>query len=124
MASPMLRVLRRPSGRHFIVDGLQVYAESDSGRIRRSDLMLEPIEGVDRETLVNVAKYFRDLYDAPYHGAPYVNDPALICAGPLNKVEAQQFHDDPRGSAVGAYRFRATPGLLRSRHSGRPDHDR
>lgn len=59
MSSPMLRILHRPSGRHFIVDGREVYAESGSSRrIRRCDRVLEPIDGVDVETLVKVAEYF------------------------------------------------------------------
>jgi patatin-like phospholipase/caleosin-related protein len=97
MRPPALRLFHGDTNRHFIVAGGDVYADRDRiRRIRRSDRMLEPLDGVTREEVLAAAAYFTNLYELPVEGTASINR-SIRSAGLLNRREIDQLENDPAG---------------------------
>jgi hypothetical protein len=86
-----IRLHHKATGRSFIVDGKDVYADkSGDGKITRADKVTGEIEGVKVDELLKAATYFDDVFENPHPGSRS-EDGSIVSGGRLNAAEVKRF---------------------------------
>lgn len=92
-----IRVHHLESDQYFIVDGEDVYGDSNQdGRISKDDKLSDNSLGVKLNSIRDAGKYIQDTFAVPYPGSRN-QDGSIVSAGPLNDVEAKNFKEDTAG---------------------------
>ncbi len=92
-----IRVHHLESDQYFIVDGEDVYGDSNQdGRISKDDKLSDNSLGVKLNSIRDAGKYIQDTFAVPYPGSRN-QDGSIVSAGPLNDVEAKNFKEDVAG---------------------------